>query len=177
MYVRGAIKIKNVVKKIAKLYEEFTKLSQTRQERRNEKWEQDQTSFCSRVESTCFNIVTGDKERIKSLEKFHGVKMTQLEQDFLQDQLGERKMFCTTDVDAAWARMAERRQKAEDALEKQRIAEEEAIKNQMSVPYGDEIPNEYIVFTDEGINKDDDYDYHCGQIKQDVLDENKKKKI
>ena len=69
------------MKKISKLYEEFSKLIQTRQERRGEKWEQEQAAFCSMVESTCFNIVTVDIERIKALEKLNGVVWYESQQE------------------------------------------------------------------------------------------------
>ena len=93
---------KSVVVRLTALYTEFNNLCQTRKERRHEKWKQEVVKFCSRVSTTCFNIACTDLVRIETLESFYGIKMTKMEEDFLADQLSKRKMFCTTDVDAAW---------------------------------------------------------------------------
>ena len=86
-------------KKIFNLYEEFSKLTNTSQLRRTEKWKENTLmSFINKI-NCCLDISCSDIEALKKLEKQHGVKMSIHENEFLKDQLGERKMICTTEVD------------------------------------------------------------------------------
>ena len=48
---------------------------------------------------TCLDISCKDQAALRRQEKLFGVKMTEEEHQFLADQLGPRKMLCTTEVD------------------------------------------------------------------------------
>ena len=157
-----------MVFKLTALYTEFNNLCQTRKERRNEKWKEEVGKFCSRVSTACFNISCTDPVRIKHLESFYGVKMTQMEEDFLEDQLSERKMFCTTDVDAAWVRMAERRKKQEEGQEKLRVAQEEEIQKLGKVDFPEDLSQE----GDEGWVEDQDETDKNANIEELLAEEN-----
>ena len=85
--------------KIRGLLEEFTKLTHTSQQRRTDKWkEQTLTPFLAKL-SLCLDISCKDQVALGRQEKYFGVKMTEEEHQFLADQLGPRKMLCTTEVD------------------------------------------------------------------------------
>ena len=45
------------------------------------------------------DISCKDKVALRKLESFYGVKMTEVEEKFLTDQLRPRLMLCTTEVD------------------------------------------------------------------------------
>lgn len=47
----------------------------------------------------CLDISCKDLEALKKLEIQNGIKMSVNEHEFLKDQMGERKMICTTEVD------------------------------------------------------------------------------
>ena len=68
--------------------------------------------------SGCLDIYCKDPDARKKLEKSFGVKMTEVEENFLTDQLGPRLMFCTIDVDKCWAKTAERRRKEDEGQKK-----------------------------------------------------------
>ena len=48
---------------------------------------------------TCLDISCKDQVALRRQEKHYGVRMTEEEHLFLADQLGPRKMLCTTEVD------------------------------------------------------------------------------
>ena len=64
-----------------------------------------------------------------------------VERDFLEDQLTNREMFCTTDIDKDWAKTFSRNINDAEGLDKMRCNEDVAIRNQISVPYTDENDN------------------------------------
>ena len=96
IYTNQKVAVRN---KIRGLHEEFTKLSHRSQEKRTDKWKETTlTPFLARIRC-CLDISCKDQTALKRLENQHGVKMSAIEKEFLQDQLGERKMFCTSEVD------------------------------------------------------------------------------
>ena len=81
------------------LYEEFISLSHTSQKKRNPPWVQNKLQpFLTKVQG-CLDIFCRDQTALKKQEKLHGVKMTEEENKFLEDQLESRQMLCTTAVD------------------------------------------------------------------------------
>ena len=104
MYLKGSMQFhfvlqRCIVKKILTLYNEFHNLINTPNQRRTSTWhEKILLPFVTKIQS-CLDISCKDKVALRKQEKFHGVKMTENEEKFLNDQLGPRLMFCTTEVD------------------------------------------------------------------------------
>jgi hypothetical protein len=88
-----------IVKKILRLYEEFFALKNVSKQKQTPSWKQSKLQpFLDRIDS-CMDISCKDKVALRKLESFYGVKMTEVEEKFLADQLGPRLMLCTTEVD------------------------------------------------------------------------------
>ena len=88
-----------VVKKIEDLYNDFFLLKNRHPSQQTPQWQANKlTPFLARLK-TCLDISCKNVEALKKLEKFYGVKMTEQEHKFLEDQLGPRLMLCTTEVD------------------------------------------------------------------------------
>jgi hypothetical protein len=114
---------RHIVSKVSKLYEEFLTLTHTSQKKRTPAWKEKRLDpFLTKINS-CFDISCKDSEARKRQEKFHGVSMSSVEYDFLQDQLGPRLMFCLTEVDMSWAKTAARCREEEERLQKQKKRE------------------------------------------------------
>ena len=89
----------HISKKVANLYDEFTALSHTAQKKRTPTWVKNKLQpFFLKIED-CLDIFCRDQSALRKQEKFHGVKMTDEEHRFLEDQTGPRLMLCTTVVD------------------------------------------------------------------------------
>ena len=101
---------RSVKLKILDLYSNFITLTQTRKNRRNE-------IFLGKVEefnkdaNKLFDIFCVDTTARENLEKIFGVKMTEEEWRFYNDQKSERKMYCEDFVDKKWLKTHERRQR------------------------------------------------------------------
>ena len=118
-----------MINKIKSLYDEFHRLTNTSQERRTEKWNQQKlTPFLDKLK-ICLDISCKDPVAIKKLEASHGVKMSPTEKEFLVDQLGPRKMFCTTEVERSWAKTEERKRLLEEGM--QRLRENAELEKQL----------------------------------------------
>ena len=88
-----------VTKKIKDLYGDFTYYLNYPKKKQTENWvAKILQPFLMKIK-TCLDIACKDPVALKKLEKFHGVKMTPEEHNFLEDQLGPRLMLCTTEVD------------------------------------------------------------------------------
>ena len=88
-----------VIKKILDLYTEYHSIKNVSKAKQTSSWrEKTLQPFLVRIEN-CLDISCGDQAAIKKLEQHYKVKMTQVEQKFLCDQLGPRLMLCTTEVD------------------------------------------------------------------------------
>ena len=107
---------KNIKNKILELYVKFTKLIQTRAERRNQTF-QAKAKLFNEDTMKIFDIYCEDDASRKRLERVFGVKMTQEEFDFLHEQGGERKMFCESFVDRKWSKTTDRRRKDMQSLD------------------------------------------------------------
>ena len=148
------INYRNIAPKIVKLYGEFMALVRTPMARRNDNWDTNKLNPFLMKARQCLNIACTDPIILRKQEKFYGVKMSEVERDFLEDQLTNREMFCTTDIDKDWAKTFSRNRKDAEGLDKMRNNEDVAIRNQISVPYTDENDNH-----DEDTNlSDDDYE-------------------
>ena len=151
-----------VRKNIIKLYDEFMYLVRTRPALRTEKWKLSKAQpFNEKVTKTLFDILVTDKARKKSLEVFYGVKMSEVEEQFVADQASERKMFCDTMVDRKWLKMAMRRKQREEGIQK--MFEREKQEELMKVPVlmTDEKWKEAgvdILGYDSDADKEEDYD-------------------
>lgn len=89
----------HIIKKVAHLYDEFTALNHTAQKKRTQAWVSNKLQpFLLKIQG-CLDIFCKDQLALTKQEKFHGVKMTEEEHRFLQDQMGPRLMLCTTAVD------------------------------------------------------------------------------
>ena len=114
---------RHIVSKVSKLYEEFLTLTHTSQKKRTPAWKEKRLDpFLTKINS-CFDIPCKDSEARKRQEKFHGVSMSSVEYNFLQDQLGPRLKFCLTEVDKSWAKTAARCREDEVRLQKQKKRE------------------------------------------------------
>ena len=116
----------NVKRKILKLWKEFMYLVRTRPKQKTDNWKVAKADpFNDRVAKTLFDILVKDKVRRKKLEEFYRVKMSEVEEEFVQDQNSERKMFCDKMVERKWLKMANRRKKREQGLQKMFDREEQ----------------------------------------------------
>ncbi|CAH1261889.1 Hypp2477 [Branchiostoma lanceolatum] len=113
------IATKNISTRILKFYEEFVTLLQTRKQRRNDQFFKKAEAFNNKAHEL-FDVFCQDSAVLKSLEKKHGVTMTDMEWEFLADQRTERKMYCEDFVDRKWMKAMERRQRDMQALDKMR---------------------------------------------------------
>jgi hypothetical protein len=111
---------RHIIKKMCSLYSEFQKNLQARRDRQNEKWKERMTVYNNRVKTTLFDISTADVHRLKRLENEYGVKMSEIEYDFLKDQQGPRVGYCTTFIDRKWEKTPQRQKKEQESYEKRK---------------------------------------------------------
>ena len=83
------INTRHIQNNILKLYKEFLNLVQCRKERRNEKYQEKVEIFNGNA-MKLFDIFCEDEKCRKKLEQLHGVKMTDDEWRFLEDQRSAR---------------------------------------------------------------------------------------
>ena len=148
--------------KILKLYNQFMTVVQTRPSRKTDNWRVNVAGpFNTRVSTSLFNILVKDKVLKKRQEEFYRVKMTETEEQFVEDQASDRKMFCDKMVDRKWLKMSNRRQKREAGLQKmfeKEIEEQDRVK---SVSVTDEqwreMGLEDTVTDNAGIDNEEEY--------------------
>ena len=126
----------------------------------------------------CLDIYSKNEKALKKLEKVYGVKMTKVEDQFLEDQWGTRLMLCTTEVDRlaiflfsqiascrSWAKMAERRTRDEEVLRQQeeveRLDREDRNKKCELPDLEDE--GEESIFEDKQESDPEDSDFSLGR--------------
>ncbi|XP_008104649.2 uncharacterized protein LOC103278222 [Anolis carolinensis] len=109
---------------ILKVYEEFSKLYQSRNRRKNELFTQKADDF-NRSSEQLFDIFCTDTVTREKQEQFSGVKMTDTEWKFLEDQRSERKMYFEDFVVKKQMETTARQRKAESLEHFRKIAEEE----------------------------------------------------
>ena len=131
----------HVSKKIFSLYEKYLALTHTSKQRRTPAWNVNKLEPFVHKISGCLDISCKDPVAKKKLEKIYDVKMTDVEEKFLADQLGPTLMFCTIQVDKAWAKTTERRKKEDEGqkklFEKEKSIIEEREKKEDTI-FGDE---------------------------------------
>ena len=143
--------------RLAKLYQEYKALHRTKKARQTERWNKEKLEpFLEKVRKG-FNIASKDTEYVKKLEKVYGVKMTEVELKYLEDQMeGERKMYCDGFVDKRWqAQVRRRRQEAESLV--RRLEKEERDKEQLLQKV--EMPAEEDLETEENTEEKTDEEY------------------
>lgn len=113
------IHTRHIKKHILKIYGDFTNLIQTRKQRQNDAYRSRVEAFNLQAEKL-FDIFCDDSGVRKKLEQRHGVKMGDMEWQFLEDQRTERKMYCEDVVDRMWEKAMERRRKDIQSLENMR---------------------------------------------------------
>ena len=111
------ISTKNIKKHIIKLYEDFLKLLQTRDSRKNESYDAKVLAF-NKDSAVMFDIFCTDACQRRKFENFYDVRMTENEWKFLEDQRGERKMYCQDHVDTQWNKTMTKRNNDLFALER-----------------------------------------------------------
>ncbi|KAM9128079.1 uncharacterized protein ACDP82_012000 isoform 1-T1 [Pangshura tecta] len=102
------IATENIKKNILKMYEEFTKLYQTRKQRQNQSFTEKADTF-NRSSEQLFDIFCTDTVIRNELEQYSGIKMTDVEWKFLENQRSERKMYHKDFMDKKEIKMMERR--------------------------------------------------------------------
>uniref|UniRef100_A0A0K8RTD7 Uncharacterized protein LOC424740 n=1 Tax=Crotalus horridus TaxID=35024 RepID=A0A0K8RTD7_CROHD len=118
------IATQSIKKHILNVYEEFSKLYQSRKRRKNDLFIQKADDF-NRSSEQLFDIFCTDTVTREKLEQYSGVKMTDTEWKFLEDQRNERKMYFEDFMDKKQMETIERRRKVESLEHFRKIAEEE----------------------------------------------------
>ena len=119
---------------ILRLHDEYKKLVSAPKSRRNSSWKEKVSAFHSRVSSTLFDIVAREDRR-RSQEAHYGVKMSNDEFRFLDDQRRERKMFCDSVVDRQWKKTAERKAREEESFRRQEARAKAELKKMEKVEF------------------------------------------
>ena len=69
------------------------------------------STYNHQLKSTLFDISTQDRQRTRNFEEQHGMKMTSLEYEFLEDQKGLQIGYCASFVDRKWEKTTQKRQR------------------------------------------------------------------
>ncbi|KAM6122386.1 uncharacterized protein FYW35_004657 [Pterocles gutturalis] len=118
------IATQNIKKLILKMYEEFTRLYQTRKQRQNQAFSERVDRFNESSEKL-FDVFCTDTQMRNKLEECSEIKMTSIEWKFLEDQRTERKMYYEDFTDKQELKMMERRQKIQCLEHFRKLAREE----------------------------------------------------
>ncbi|XP_027734135.1 uncharacterized protein LOC114054827 [Empidonax traillii] len=118
------IATQNIKKLILKMYEEFTRLYQTRKQRQNQKFS-DRADRFNESSEKLFDVFCTDTQMRDKLEEYSGIKMTSIEWKFLEDQRSERKMYYEDFTEKQELKMMERRQKIQCLEHFRKLAREE----------------------------------------------------
>ncbi|XP_068810644.1 uncharacterized protein [Struthio camelus] len=145
------IATKNIKKIILKMYEEFTKLYQTRKQRQNEAFTERADRF-NESSDKLFDIFCTDTPTRNKLEEYSGIKMTGTEWKFLEDQRSERKMYYEDCTDKQELQMMERRRKIQCLEHFRKLAKEEKEGNKAK-----ETTYKCDEQSDEGTSVDESY--------------------
>ncbi|XP_065604587.1 uncharacterized protein LOC136056358 [Cyrtonyx montezumae] len=120
----------NIKKLILKMYEEFTRLYQTRKQRQNQNYAEKADRF-NESSQKLFDIFCVDTQIRNKLEEYSGIKTTGIELKFLEDQRSERKMYYEDFTDKQELKMMERRQKIQCLEHFRKLAREEKERNKV----------------------------------------------
>ncbi|XP_057285058.1 uncharacterized protein LOC130609771 [Pezoporus wallicus] len=118
------IATQNIKKLILKMYEEFTRLYQTRKQRQNQAFTEKADRFNESSEKL-FDVFCTDTQTRNKLEECSGIKMTSIEWKFLEDQRSERKMYYEDFTDKQELKMMDRRRKIQCLEHFRKLAREE----------------------------------------------------
>ena len=152
------VKLQNIQNQIKKLYLEFRKLSNWSKERQTENWKKTHlTPFLEKIQMG-MDISTLDANSLKKMEEKYGVKMTEEDRLYKDDQMsGPRKMYCQTFADQHWLITTERRRHEEERLAMNRekdTSEQARLFSKVAVPSDvEDIEQEEYV---EGDDKDEE---------------------
>lgn len=145
------IATQNIKKLILKMYEEFTRLYQTRKQRQNQAFTERADKFNESSEQL-FDVFCTDTQMRNKLEEYSGIKMTSIEWKFLEDQRSERKMYYEDFTDKQELKMMERRQKIQCLEHFRKLAKEEKEGNKAK-----EMKYKSDEQSDEGTSVDESY--------------------
>ncbi|XP_061321272.1 uncharacterized protein LOC133275362 [Pezoporus flaviventris] len=144
------IATQNIKKLILKMYEEFTRLYQTRKQRQNQAFTEKADRFNESSEKL-FDVFCTDTQTRNKLEECSGIKMTSIEWKFLEDQRSERKMYYEDFTDKQELKMMDRRRKIQCLEHFRKLAREEKEGNKVKeTKYKSEQ-------SDEGTSVDESY--------------------
>ncbi|XP_049658196.1 uncharacterized protein LOC126039291 [Accipiter gentilis] len=145
------IATQNIKKLILKMYEEFTRLYQTRKQRQNQAFTERADKFNESSEKL-FDVFCTDGQMRNKLEEYSGIKMTSIEWKFLEDQRSERKMYYEDFTDKQELKTMERRQKIQCLEHFRKLAKEEKEGNKVK-----EVKYKSDEQSDEGTSVDESY--------------------
>ena len=151
---------KNVIGAILKLYDEFKLKVRYPKQKQTEKWKEGSAKSFTLSLQKGFDIKAQDKQYIKKQEELYGVKETEVEHEFLVDQVqGERKMYYESFVDRKWRSLHERKQKEKEGFEKLKQRQEEQIESMRKVPMPKDLEEELMSVDEEDEKADSESDY------------------
>ena len=161
---------KNVSKQVLSSWLEFKTIVSKRKEKQTQKWSEEKMApFLLMMNNTLFDISTEDQTYIKKQEKLYGVKMTEVEANFLEDQRGQQLMFCEAFVDRQWQAMDSRRTREKEELARRQEKSDEEVRNLTPVPTLDDL--------EDNLQTQEDKDSDFKIVDEDkVLEESKKKR-
>ena len=117
---------KNTTKLVLSLYHEFKKLQATPKDRRTNKWVEVKVQPFMKYLEEGLDIRTLDIAYRKKQEEQHGVKETEMENAFWEDQMRGNKIgHCDGFVDRKWLAQDARRRKDQDSYQKRLENEKE----------------------------------------------------
>ena len=125
-----------VANKIQKDYERFNSLRkyENSKKTKTEKWCVSAEHFKDSLIKNAYDIRCKDVSFQKQMEEDFGVKMTQEDLDFYQDNcFGSYKLMCTNTVPKDWERMKKRKQSREASVQKKRFKQCEDEKEQKEI--------------------------------------------
>ena len=118
------------------------------------------------LNNTLLDISSSDLVYIKKQEKLYGVRMTEAETEFLEEQNGPQSMYCESFIDRKWQSMDSRRRKDREEQAKRQEISDQAVANLTPVVYSD----------GEGDDLDSDNDTDYNEVDEVFEEGNEKKK-
>ena len=106
---------KNVKTQIENNFQEFKKIKSTAKVKQTDSWKTNKlVPFLDKIKNG-MDIRTNDVEYLVKMEKEYGVKMTDEDKEYRDDQVsGQRKMYCQSFADKRWLARVERRRREEE---------------------------------------------------------------
>ena len=152
--------IKNIASMLMVIYNDFKKLQSFPKARMTDKWVKEKVEPFLESLNQGLDIRTMDIAFRRKQEDIHGVKETEVEEEFWKDQIGGKRIgFCDGVVDKKWLTQDARRKKDLESMKK-RLEKSEREKNDQNEKV--EVPEEYEdnvkedEFVDKNYTEDDD---------------------